>query len=176
MVPNKLITGAIIAGAALLILRPRDNGKGYYSGLDSVPDLIMRAQFRTVAQTLRIPVGLLVEIARIESRFNPNTPDGRDGEIGLMQIKPTTVALFGGTADDLRYSSSAIYYAGMYLRWIADRIGEDWYSVAVGYNGGPGYVIPGTPYYAKGPSTAARLYGARVYTYPSADPNYFIQG
>ncbi|MDE1919015.1 MAG: transglycosylase SLT domain-containing protein [Sphingomonadales bacterium] len=46
-------------------------------------------------QLYNLPSGLLASIAQIESGFNPNTPNGAAGEVGMMQLLPSTAAGLG---------------------------------------------------------------------------------
>lgn len=167
---KKIAIGAGLAFLGLRLFQGRDSG--YYRGLDDAPHL--RTWFENVSYAKRVPIGLLVEICRRESGFNLQVTDGKAGEIGIMQVKPATAAQFGLTGEDMRDPAVAIQLAGTYLRWIADRVDSpgNWARVAMGYNGGPGYVFPGG-FNGKGPSIAARAYAAAVVTLRDGDPHYY---
>lgn len=174
---TKALIGFSVVALWVFSLRGRDNERGYYSGLDSVPNQQMRDNFIAVSREFDLPVGLLVEICRKESGFNVNVPDGpRYGEVGVMQMIPGTRDLVGATDADLRVPSSAIYFAGKYLSMLTkySAIGTDWFKVAQAYNGGPGHLT--NPAKNGGPSIAATLYATRVYSLPSSDTHYFDIG
>ena len=56
----------------------------------SQEQIIYAVKIAQAAQAAGVPPKLAVAIAYQESRLNPNAPNGADGEIGIMQIKPAT--------------------------------------------------------------------------------------
>ncbi len=69
---------------------------------------------RLIEQAARaegIPVTLAHAVVRVESNYNPRVR-GRSGEIGLMQIKPSTARAMGFSG-----SASALYDPATNLRW-----------------------------------------------------------
>ncbi|RWO49135.1 MAG: lytic transglycosylase domain-containing protein [Mesorhizobium sp.] len=63
-----------------------------------------------------VPISLAKAVIMIESRFQPNQV-GRAGEIGLMQIKPSTARMMGysGSIKDLHDPETNIKYGMKYL-------------------------------------------------------------
>lgn len=57
---------------------------------------------RAAARKYGVPFELMASLCLQESGCSLNTPDGASGEIGPMQVRPQTAALFGVTADQLR--------------------------------------------------------------------------
>lgn len=79
-----------------------------------------RAAIRTVLEREALKVGLPADIAeavvQVESSFNPSVI-GTVGEIGLMQVRPSTAAMLGfrGTPDELAQPDTNIHYGVVYL-------------------------------------------------------------
>lgn len=88
------------------------------------------------AATYGLPRDLVYAIASQESRFNPNAT-GAAGEIGLMQILPTTAAGvgFGGNADELYDPTINATYGCAYLKSKVDQYGDIGSAVSA-YNAG----------------------------------------
>lgn len=82
-------------------------------------------------------------VAKVESSFNPGAI-GTAGELGLMQIKPTTAGDIGFSGDPrgLLDPRVNIYYGARYLDMMIDRFGRDVGIQA--YNVGPGAASRGT--------------------------------
>ena len=97
---------------------------------------------RLIEQAARaegIPVSLAHAIVYVESNYNPRVR-GQAGEIGLMQIKPSTARAMG-----FRGSSSALYDPATNLRWgmrylagAHDLAGGDTCGTILRYNAGHG--------------------------------------
>ena len=87
-----------------------------------------------------LPLGLLQAICEIESDWRP-TAIGKDGEIGLCQLKPQTLALFCPACNPevLLNPYDNLHWAARYLRWLIKVLGTtDPATLAVAYNGGQG--------------------------------------
>jgi len=78
---------------------------------------------------------LAVAIAYREGRLNFGTDDGKDGEIGVMQVKPSTGKLLGFSEKDLRDPNKNIEAGLMYLQQGINKFGDPKLAVA-GYNAG----------------------------------------
>ena len=97
---------------------------------------------RLIEQAARaegIPVSLAHAVVHVESNYNPRVR-GRAGEIGLMQIKPSTARAMG-----FRGSTSALYDPATNLRWgmrylagAHDLAGGDVCGTILRYNAGHG--------------------------------------
>ncbi len=68
------------------------------------------------AKLLGLPFSLVDTVIKIESDYRPDRI-GDVGEIGLMQVRPTTAAMMGfhGTAADLADPATNIHYGSTYL-------------------------------------------------------------
>jgi hypothetical protein len=71
---------------------------------------------RQEAQQRGLPPEVADAVAQVESAYNPNAV-GTVGEVGLMQVRPTTAAMLGhsGTITDLYEPSTNIRYGVRYL-------------------------------------------------------------
>jgi hypothetical protein len=71
---------------------------------------------RQEAQQRGLPAEVADAVAQVESAYNPNAV-GTVGEVGLMQVRPTTAAMLGhsGTIADLHEPSTNIRYGVRYL-------------------------------------------------------------
>jgi len=71
---------------------------------------------RQEAQQRGLPPELAVAVAQVESAYNPNAV-GTVGEVGLMQVRPTTAAMLGhsGTVAELHEPRTNIQYGVRYL-------------------------------------------------------------
>ncbi|MGH8337722.1 MAG: lytic transglycosylase domain-containing protein [Gammaproteobacteria bacterium] len=83
-----------------------------------------------------IPRDLLYGQCALESGFDA-AATGSVGEIGLMQLRPTTAAMlgFGGTEAELYAPDTNVQYGALYLRNLYDRYGN-WPSALSAYNAG----------------------------------------
>jgi hypothetical protein len=87
------------------------------------------------AKAMGIDPRLAVALAYRESRLNPNTKNGTRGEIGLMQVMPTTAEGMGFSVEDLRDPAKNIEIGLTYLKQGLDKFGDPVLAVA-GYNAG----------------------------------------
>jgi len=76
----------------------------------------IRTLIEREASALGLPADVAEAVAFIESSFNPATV-GLVGEIGLMQVRPSTAALMGfrGPPDELAQPETNIHYGVRYL-------------------------------------------------------------
>ena len=91
-----------------------------------------RAAFEAAARETRLPLGLLVAVARTESRFDA-TAQSHAGARGLLQVLPSTAAELRLDADVPRANVLA---GARYLRLMLDRFGAPDAALAA-YNAGP---------------------------------------
>lgn len=89
------------------------------------------------AQKHGIPVSLARAVVRIESNYRPNAR-GRAGEIGLMQIKPSTARMMGysGSAKGLYDPETNISWGMKYLAKAHQLGGGDTCGTILRYNAG----------------------------------------
>jgi hypothetical protein len=97
---------------------PRANAESIAKREAPTPDA--RSSYRGLIEKEAAQAGLAAEIAEavmaVESGYNPDAIGGA-GEIGLMQILPSTARMlgFGGTAADLAVPETNIHYGVTYL-------------------------------------------------------------
>jgi soluble lytic murein transglycosylase-like protein len=86
-----------------------------------------------------VPVELATAVVQIESNFNPKRR-GSAGEIGLMQIKPTTAKLMGytGKAKGLYDPETNIKFGMKYLAMAQELGGGPTCNTILKYNAGHG--------------------------------------
>ena len=82
---------------------------------------------------------LVAAIVRVESSFNPRALS-RKGACGLMQLLPETARRFGLRRKDLFDPAKNLDAGARYLKWLADRFGQDPALVLAAYNAGEGAV------------------------------------
>ena len=75
-----------------------------------------------------------------ESFLDPDTPDGDSGEIGIMQIKPSTAAYYGVSTDELRIPELNIYAGSSHLISMIEKYHGDLKKGVCAYNAGGGYL------------------------------------
>jgi len=92
---------------------------------------------RQAAEAAGVNPTLALAIAFKEGSFNPNTPRGADGEVGMMQIKPSTAAGLGYTMQDILKPEKNIEAGIKYLKEALDVTGNDIRLAPIYYNGGP---------------------------------------
>ena len=105
--------------------------------------------FQSTANKQKIPVSLLVAVARGESNFNPQAISKKNA-VGLMQIRwPLTAKELGFTKkEDLFDGCKNIDAGGRYIKQLLRRYNGDLYRTLAAYNYGPGRItksgsIPG---------------------------------
>ena len=88
------------------------------------------------AQAMGVPPKLAVSIAYQESRLNPNVKVGTSGEIGIMQVMPTTGETLGYDTKALTDPDANIDAGLKYLKKSLDATGGDHKLATIGYNAG----------------------------------------
>jgi transglycosylase-like protein with SLT domain len=99
-------------------------------------------------------------VIRAESAGNPRAIS-RKGARGLMQLMPATGERFGVRKDQLTDPGRNLEAGITYLKWLADRFGNDLERILAAYNAGEGTVdrYNGVPPYRE-----TRDYIKRIYT------------
>jgi hypothetical protein len=95
---------------------------------------------------------LAVAIAYRESKLNFGVEDGKDGEVGVMQVKIPTGKLNGFSEEDLRDPKKNVEAGLMYLKQGMTKFGDPKMAV-VGYNAGMDHKFFEDPDKYKIPST-----------------------
>jgi soluble lytic murein transglycosylase-like protein len=102
-----------------------------------------RANYRSLIETEARREGLALEIAEavmgVESGYNPAAIGGA-GEIGLMQILPSTARMLGfaGSNADLAVPATNVHYGVTYLAQAWRRAGGDLCTAVMKYRAGHG--------------------------------------
>lgn len=110
------------------------------------------------AKAAGVPPKLAVAIAYQESRLNPNAPNGADGEVGIMQIKPATAKGEGFSLSDIKDPAKNIDAGIAYLKKSWDKSEKNPKLAAYGYNAG----IDAALFYGGEPDPRAKKYVADV--------------
>ena len=92
---------------------------------------------RQAAEAAGVNPTLALAIAYHEGRFRPNAPRGEDGEVGMMQIKPSTAAGLGYNMQDILKPEKNIEAGIKYIKEALDVTGNDIRLAPIYYNGGP---------------------------------------
>ena len=87
------------------------------------------------AKAMGINPRLAVSIAYREGGLNFDSKDGSSGEIGMMQVMPSTAKMMGFTEEDLRNPQKNMEIGLTYLKQGLDRFNDPFPAVA-GYNAG----------------------------------------
>src|SRR5215211_5856320 len=111
--PNRRI-GIAVLGLAIALSIPaaaRPPMEEPKAGKDRYQQLL-----RQEAQRHGVPFALADAVMKVESGYNP-AARGADGEVGLMQILPTTAALLGfvGSDEALAVPEANIAFGTLYL-------------------------------------------------------------
>ena len=108
---------------------------------------------------LRIaPTDALVNgVINAESSGNPNAVSPA-GALGLMQIMPTTGAMYGASPTDLMNPDTNRRVGMEYLTYLLNKYGGDQYKALVAYNEGPGKLDKGV-YYPESVNYAHKVLG-----------------
>ena len=110
------------------------------------------------AEKAGVPPKLAVAIAYQESRLNPNAPNGADGEVGIMQIKPATAKGEGFSLADIKDPAKNIDAGIAYLKKSWEKSDQNPKLAAYGYNAG----IDAGLFYGGDPDPRAKKYVADV--------------
>jgi hypothetical protein len=86
-----------------------------------------------------LPPAILDAVMAVESHYNPAVV-GMDGEIGLMQVMPSTARMLGfsGTLQELALPDINIHYGARYLAGAWRRAGGDLCTATMKYRAGHG--------------------------------------
>ncbi|MEN3380810.1 MAG: hypothetical protein V7608_854 [Hyphomicrobiales bacterium] len=120
--------------AALIALMPRPA---------CAEPLSPRESYRAIVEKEATSLGLAPAIAEavmaVESGYNPAAA-GAAGEVGLMQILPTTASMLGfaGSLADLAVPATNIHYGATYLAQAWRRAGGDLCTAVMKYRAGHG--------------------------------------
>jgi hypothetical protein len=87
------------------------------------------------AKAMGINPRLAVSIAYREGKLDFNSKDGSSGEIGMMQVMPSTAKMMGFTEEDLRNPQKNVEIGLTYLKQGLDKF-NDPVTAAAGYNAG----------------------------------------
>lgn len=107
------------------------------------PDLLQSAEYtgliKTYAKQYGVPIDLAHAIVKVESNFNPKAR-GSAGEIGLMQIKPSTARMMGysGSSKGLYDPETNIKFGMKYLAVAHELSGGTTCGTVLKYNAGHG--------------------------------------
>jgi soluble lytic murein transglycosylase-like protein len=99
----------------------------------------VESMVRSEAMRQGVPVSFALAVARKESNFKCHVV-GRQGERGVMQIKPSTARGIGykGPASGLSHCATGIRYGMIYLRMAYKQARGNVYRAAILYNAGLG--------------------------------------
>lgn len=123
----------------------------------------MAAMVGKTAEKFGVPPRLAIAVAFEESRLGARTEDGGSGEIGLMQVLPSTGQEMGYSPKDLRVLEKNIEAGVRYLKQNLDQFdGHEGMAVAA-YNTGPGNVGRGII------PESTRGYISRLYSWGAFD-------
>jgi soluble lytic murein transglycosylase-like protein len=106
----------------------------YHSGRKLYRELVKKA-----AERAGIPVELVDAVIRTESGYDPNVT-GAVGEIGLMQVRPSTARMLGftGTLEELREPNNNVALGVAYLAGAWRLAGGDICTTVMKYRAGHG--------------------------------------
>jgi len=107
----------------------------FLNGL-SQKQIIYAVKIAQAAEAAGVPPKLAVAIAYQESRLNPNAPNGADGEIGGMQVKPNTAKGEGFSLSDIKTPQGNIDAGIAYLKRSWELNKKNPKLTAYGYNRG----------------------------------------
>lgn len=102
-----------------------------------------RNEYRAIvdreAQAFGMPPAVVDAVMAVESGYNPAVV-GLDGEIGLMQVLPSTARMMGftGTSDELAQPEINIHYGTKYLAGAWQRADGDLCTATMKYRAGHG--------------------------------------
>jgi soluble lytic murein transglycosylase-like protein len=97
------------------------------------------AMIESAAKRAGMPAEIAEAVAHTESRFNPNAIGG-DGEIGLMQVLPSTARMLGFTGSFAEFAvpQTNIHYGVTYLAEAWRRAAGDLCTTVMKYRAGHG--------------------------------------
>ena len=115
-----LATSILLAALTSAAAEVRPPGAPVVASPDRSPRALALLTFRLLArqeaEQAHVPFDLVDSVMKIESNFDPARIGGV-GEIGLMQVRPTTAAMLGFRGDDATLATPAvnIHYGTAYL-------------------------------------------------------------
>lgn len=111
-----------------------DFGRDWRAGRNDYRAIVERE-----ASAVGLPPALVDAVMAVESRYNPAVI-GMDGEIGLMQVMPSTARMLGfsGTVEQLAIPEANIHYGAKYLAGAWRLAGGDLCTAAMKYRAGYG--------------------------------------
>lgn len=126
----------------------------FYSSLNETQKALAS---KIAAEAVRMGISpkLAVSIAYQESRLNPKVAIGGAGEIGIMQVKPTTAQEVGIAPEDLKNPDKNIEAGLRYLKKSLDMSEGNERLAAAGYNAGVNHPFF-SPQGSKLPDTTVR--------------------
>ncbi|MCL2756087.1 MAG: lytic transglycosylase domain-containing protein [Firmicutes bacterium] len=105
--------------------------------------LRFKNEINEAATRFNLPPELIASIIRAESSFRPNAIGPR-GEIGLMQLMPSTAAWLASSKMDtpglekqLNVPRVNITFGSFYIRYLLDKFDGDVRTALIAYNAGP---------------------------------------
>lgn len=126
---SHLIEIAVFASA--VFLSPASQLAGEYD----VP-LRLARHIEQGAACADLDLDIVFAVVYVESRFRPDAV-GHAGEVGLMQVKPSTASVYGFTKEDLYDPINNVCAGSRYLHRMLRKYG-DMRLALVAYNAGPG--------------------------------------
>jgi hypothetical protein len=122
----------VFAAFSVLHRAGADFGRAWHAGRDEYGPIIERE-----ARAYGLPAALLDAVVAVESSYNPAVV-GMDGEIGLMQVLPSTARMLGfiGTPAQLADPEVNIHYGAKYLAGAWRLAGEDVCTTTMKYRAG----------------------------------------
>ena len=136
---EKLLAAIIGGGALYLVLSRRAAGQQPIPALLTTYNRVMgyAGHMLYYGREQRVEPALIAAVMTVESNGRADAV-GSSGEIGLMQILPSTAVWFGKiTAQELRDPATNIQFGAAYLGYCIDRKGGNVPAGIAGYNGGP---------------------------------------
>jgi soluble lytic murein transglycosylase-like protein len=139
----------------------RSHSRGPVLGFDpalSRLDVPFAEEIYEAARRHAVNPHLVAAVIQAESAYRPRAVS-RKGACGLMQLMPQTALRFGLRRRSIFDPARNITAGVRYLRWLAERLGDDVERVVAAYNAGEGAVerFGGVPPFAE-----TRLYVQRV--------------
>lgn len=138
---DKMLMAVIGGGALYLILARRFPSKQPTSLAvsDASYERVMSyaGDMLRYGADMRVDPALIAAIMTVESRGKSDAV-GAAGEIGLMQILPSTAEWFGGVSpEELRDPATNILFGAAYIGYCIDKKGGNVPAGIAGYNYGP---------------------------------------
>ena len=142
---DNMTTASIDRGRPALVAVAREaaTSEAVVAGGAKTDVKVVKNQYSTIissyASAYGVPVALATAVVGVESNFRPDVR-GSAGEIGLMQIKPTTARMMGytGSAKGLYDPDTNIRYGMKYLAKAHQLGGGDTCGTILRYNAGHG--------------------------------------